>query len=271
MSPEAPPSTGRSRWLEATDRSQRPRPGWSAASTQGRVTVNARLKLLGIAMIGFGIFGAGVASYTLVRTLEGVNSLQAFSAAQGVKLSYNEQGQLVDRGTPEAAQKIIDLVKNDWGYALVMSDLNPNDPLVNTASEYMYQMGAISYHTLYGTTTVTLTEDKEYKGQTFAAGTYEFKNTGKYWADFDRQHPIEGAARERIWTGTAHALIGQLGVGAVTASTLQIGLGLVGVIGGLAGTLLALGVGLFWVARSSTESTRERRALGTANPAPAGS
>jgi hypothetical protein len=244
---------------------------WLAAVNAERTFVNARLKLLGIAMIGFGIFGAGVASYTLVRTLEGVNSLQAFSTAQGVKMSYNEQGQLVDRGTPEGAQKILDLVRNDWGYAIVEGDLNPNDPLVNTASEYMYQMGAISYHTLYGSTTVILTEDKEYKGQTFAAGTYEFQNNGKYWADFDRMHPIEGAARGQIWTGTAHALIGQLGVGAVTASTLQIGLGLVGVIGGLAGTLLALGVGLFWVARSSTESTRERRALGTANPAPAGS
>ena len=36
------------------------------------------------------------------------------------------------------------------------SDLNPNDPVVNTASEYMYQMATISYHTLHGTQTVVL-------------------------------------------------------------------------------------------------------------------
>ena len=41
------------------------------------------------------------------------------------------------------------------------------------------------------------------------------------------------------------------GVGAVTANTLTIGLGLVGVIGGLAGTLLLLGLGLIWVARKA--------------------
>lgn len=207
-----------------------------------------RLKLLGVAMILSGLFGSGVAGYTLLRTMEGVNSLSAFSAAQGVKLTYNEQGQLIDRGTPENAQKILDLVTNDWGYTLSDAELDPNDPLVNTASEYMVQMGTIAYHTLYTTVKVTLTEDKEYKGETFPAGEYEFVNDGKYWADFDRQHPIEGPARAAIWTPTAHALIGQLGVGAVTASTLTIGLGLVGVIGGLAGTLLALGVGLIWVA-----------------------
>jgi hypothetical protein len=230
--------------------------------------MNTRLKLLGIAMVVSGIFGLGVGGYTLWKTAEGMNSLQAFSTAQAVSLTYNDQGQLVDRGSPEGAAKILDLVANDWGYAVVASDLNPNDPLVNTASEYMYQMGTIAYHTLHGTTTVTLTEDKEYKGQTFKAGTYEFVNDGRYWTGFDRQHPIEGPARDKIWTPTAHALIGQLGVGAVTASTLQIGLGLVGVIGGLAGTLLALGLGLIWVSRPAAELDKARQALGAPAPAP---
>ena len=211
-----------------------------------------RLKLLGAVMVAAGVFGAGVGGYTFLKTMEGINSLQAFSAAQGVKLNYNESGQLVDRGETEGAQKILDLVTKDWGYAIVTGDLNPNDPLVNTASEYMYQMGTIAYHTLNSTVTVTLTENKEYKGQSFPAGDYEFVNDGRYWTGFDRQHPIEGAAREKIWSGTAHALIGQLGVGAVTASTLTIGLGLVGVIGGLAGTLGLLGLGLIWVARRPT-------------------
>ena len=208
-----------------------------------------RLKLLGAAMVASGLFGAGVGGFTLIKTMDGVNSLQAFSEAQAVKLNYNESGQLVDRGETAGAEKILSLVTNDWGYAIAKSDLNPTDPLVNTASEYMYQMGTIAYHTLNSTVTITLTEDKEYNGEKFPAGDYEFVNDGRYWTGFDRQHPIEGPAREKIWSGTAHALIGQLGVGAVTASTLTIGLGLVGVIGGLAGTLGLLGLGLIWVAR----------------------
>ena len=211
--------------------------------------MHSRLRLLGIAMLASGVFGAGVGGFTLIKTMDGINSLQAFSKAQAVELSYNDAGQLVDRGEPEGAQKILDLVTKDWGYAIAQGDLNPNDPLVNTASEYMYQMGTIAYHTLHSTVTVTLTEDKEYKGEKFTAGDYEFVNDGRYWTGFDRAHPIEGPAREKIWSGTAHALIGQLGVGAVTASTLTIGLGLVGVIGGLAGTLGLLGLGLIWVAR----------------------
>ncbi len=209
----------------------------------------SRLKLLGVAMLASGVFGAGVGAYTLFKTMEGVNSLQSFSLAQNVTLSYDESGQLVDRGTTEGAQKIKDLVTKDWGYALVEGDLNSKDPLVNTASEYMYQMGTIAYHTLHSTVTVTLPEAVEYNGETFAAGDHEFVNDGRYWTGFDRLHPIEGPARDKIWSGTAHALIGQLGVGAVTASTLQIGLGLVGVIGGLAGTLGLLGLGLIWATR----------------------
>lgn len=208
-----------------------------------------RLRLLGVVMIASGVFGVGVGGFTLLRTMEGMHSLQSFSAAQNVRLSYNEAGQLVDRGTTEGAAKILDLVRNDWGFAIVEADLNPNDPLVNTATEYMFQMGTITSHTLNATVTVTLTEDKEYEGETFPAGDYEFVNDGRYWTGFDRLHPIEGPAREKIWSGTTHALISQLGVGAITASTLTIGLGLVGVIGGLAGTLLLLGLGLIWVAR----------------------
>ncbi len=57
------------------------------------------------------------------------------------------------------------LLVNDWGYAVDKGELNPNDPLVNTASEYMYQMATISYHTLHATTTVTIPEDVVVDGQ----------------------------------------------------------------------------------------------------------
>ena len=57
------------------------------------------------------------------------------------------------------------LLANDWGYTVNAAELNPNDPLVNTASEYMYQMATISYHTLHGATTVTVPEDVTVDGQ----------------------------------------------------------------------------------------------------------
>lgn len=213
--------------------------------------MNARLRLLGLVMFASGLFGAGVAGYTLYRTSQGAHSLQSYSAVQNVKLTYDEDGNLTDRGTVEGAQHIKDLVTKDWGFTFNPRELDPNDPIVNTASEYMYQMGTISYHTLHSTVTVKLDKPVEYKGETFAAGEHEFVNDGRYWTGFDRQNPIEGKARELVWTPTAHALIGELGVGAVTASALTIGMGLVGVIGGLAGTLMLLGLGLIWVSRAN--------------------
>ena len=70
------------------------------------------------------------------------------------------------------------LLVNDWGFAVDKGELNPNDPLVNTASEYMYQMATISYHTLHGATTVTFPEDVVVDGKVVqAAGTYDFQNT----------------------------------------------------------------------------------------------
>ena len=59
------------------------------------------------------------------------------------------------------------LLTEDWGYPVVESELDPNDPLVNTASEYMYQMAVIGYHVLHGNHEVVLTEDQEYKGKVY--------------------------------------------------------------------------------------------------------
>ena len=204
------------------------------------------LGLLGIFLIvvGFGYFvGAGVA-YSKVQG--GYTALQSFSEAQNVELSYNEDGQLIDRGETAGADAIMALLTDEWGYPVVASELDPNDPVVNTASEYMYQMATITYHTLHGETTVVLPEAVEYNGETFAAGEYTFVNDGRYWVDFDRMHPIEGAARGQIWTGTAHALVGELGVGTVTATALQMGLALAGLFAGIGFTILIAGAGLIW-------------------------
>jgi len=211
-----------------------------------------RLTKLGIVLTIFGLAFMVGAGYAFVKVQEGQRSLQAFSEAQGVKLTYNEQGQLTDRGEVEGAQAIMRLLTQDWAYPVQAGELDPNDPLVNTASEYMFQMATVAYHTLHGTQTVVLTEDVEYNGELFKAGTYEFAVDGRYWNDFDRLHPIEGPARAQAWTGVAHALIAELGVGTATASSLQMGLGVAGLFAGVGFTFILAGLGLVWATRPET-------------------
>ena len=219
--------------------------------------MNTRLKGLGamLAIIGLAfIAGGGFAYY---KTDQGAHSLQAFSAAQNVTLTYNEAGQLVDRGKTEGAQAIMSLLTNDWGYSVNAADFNPNDPLVNTASEYMYQMATIAHHTLTGTTTVVLDKDvTAADGTVTKAGTYDFATDGRYWTGFDRTDPIQAAARDQVWTGTTHALIAELGVGSVTASALQIGLGVAAMLAGFGATFLLTGLGLVWATRAQTERVK---------------
>ena len=208
-----------------------------------------RLQTLGIVLAVFGIGFLVAGGVAFAKVQDGYDSLQAFSEAQNVELTYNEQGELTDRGETAGAEEIMSLLTDDWKYPVVESDLDPNDPMVNTASEYMYQMATISYHTLYGTQTIVLDEDVEYNGEQFPAGTYEFDIDGRYWTDFDREHPLEGPARDMAWSGTAHGLVGELGVGTVTHSALQMGLALAGLLGGLGLVFVLLGSVLVWVGR----------------------
>jgi hypothetical protein len=225
------------------------------------------LGLLGVFLIivGIGYFvGAGVA-YSKVQG--GYGSLQAFSEAQNVELSYNEDGQLVDRGTVEGAQAIMSLLEDDWDFPVVDSDMDPNDPLVNSASEYMYQMATISYHTLNGTQTVELTQDdidaaiaseqldadgtyngvvEAYQGQVLEPGSYDVPVNGRYWTGFNRTDLLDGPARDMAWSGTAHALVAELGVGAATHSTLQLALGVAALLAGLGVVCTVSGVAFVW-------------------------
>jgi hypothetical protein len=212
-----------------------------------------RLKKLGfvLAVIGLGFLVGGGVAFTM--TQDGYKALQACSAEQNVVLSYNEDGQLIDRGTTEGADAIMELLTVDWAYPVVMSDLDPNDPLVNTASEYMYQMATVAYHVMHGTQTIVLPETVEYQGEVFEAGTYEFPIDGRYWTDFDRMHPLEGPARGMAWTGTAHGLIAELGVGTVTHSALQMGLALAGLFAGIGATFILTGLGMVWVANGKDD------------------
>lgn len=220
--------------------------------------MNGRLKVLGVALAVFGLAFIAGGGYAYYKTSQGANALQAFSAAQNVTLTYNEAGELTDRGTTEGAEKIMSLLVNDWGFTVDQSELNPNDPLVNTSSEYMYQMATVSYHTLNATTTVVIPEDVigDDGAVVTKAGEYEFVNDGRYWTGFDRTDPIEGAARAQIWTGPALALIGQLGVGSVTASALQIGFGVAAVVAGLGAMFLLTGLGLVWATRAAPETVK---------------
>lgn len=213
--------------------------------------MGARLKKLGVVVAILGLLfvvGAGIAAY---KVKQGSDALGAFAAAQNVNLNYDENGNFLS-GDAEESAAILSLLKDDWKYPVVMSELDPDDPLVNTGTEYMVQMATVTYHVLNGKATITLpkdAKDAEYNGKTYKAGdTVEFVNDGRYWTGFDRSNAIEAAARGQIWSATAHGLIGELGVGAATASTLQLGYGVAAIVGGLGGTLLLAGLGLVWVA-----------------------
>lgn len=218
--------------------------------------MSKRLRTLGVvlALVGIGFLAVGIVVFGRVQA--GYGSLQAFSEAQNVTLSYNEDGQLTDRGTTENAQAILALLTDEWGYPVNMADLDPADPLVNSATEYMFQMATIGYHTLTGTQTVVLAADVEYNGELFPAGTYEVPVDGRYWTGFDRSHPLEGPARAQAWSGTTHGLFAELGVGTVTHTALQMGLAIAAIFAGIGLLALLTGSGLIWAANSRRESTR---------------
>ena len=232
------------------------------------------LGLLGafLLIVGAGYFvGAGVA-YSKVQ--DGYGSLQSFSEAQNVELSYNEDGDLIDRGTTEGADAILELLEDEWDFPVVMGKggLDPDDPVVNNQSEYMYQMATIVHHTLTGTQMITLTADDiaaavesgaldadgtyngvvaAYQGEVLEPGGYEVPVDGRYWTDFNRTDLLDGPAREATWTGTTHALVAELGVGAATHSALMLALGIAGLLAGLGVVTLAMGVAFLWHTRQN--------------------
>jgi hypothetical protein len=217
--------------------------------------MSGRLTKLGIVLTVFGLLFFIGAGYAWIKVQDGQRSLNAFSAAQNVKLAYNEQGQLTDGGDPAKAATIMSLLTTEWGYATNPADFDPNDPVINTASEYMYQMAAISEHTLTSTVKVTLTEDVTASdGTVYKAGSYDFPVNGRYYSEFNRSNPIEAQARGLAWSPLPLSLIGQLGVGAVTASSLQMGIGIAGLFAAVGFVFAFAGLGLVWAARPEKET-----------------
>ena len=212
--------------------------------------MSRRLRTAGLALMAFGLVLVLAAGWSYLKVNQGYKSFGAISSEQNVALSYNEDGQLTDRGTTEGAQAIMTLLTEDWKYPVVDGDFDPNDPVVNTASEYMFQMATITYHILHGTQTVVLTADAEYQGEFFPAGTYEVPVDGRYWNDFDRSHPLQGPARSQAWSGTAHGLTAELGVGAVTHNMLQMGLGISAAVALIGFMGLLSGASLVWASKA---------------------
>ncbi len=228
-------------------------------------------------VVGVGYFvGAGVA-YS--KTQGGYGALEAFSAAQNVELSYDEEGQLVDRGTVEGAQAIMSLLEDEWDFPVTMGrgGLDANDPVVDSQSEYMFQMATIVYHVLNGEQTVVLTEAdiarsiesgalaedgtysgtvEAFQGEVLEAGVpYTVPVNGRYWTEFDRTDALDGKARELAWSGTAHALVAELGVGAATHSALMLALGIAGLLAGLGVVCLVMGVAFLWHTKKGMQVT----------------
>lgn len=222
--------------------------------------MTSRIRILGIGVALVGLVFVAAGAFAFIQAQAGATSLQAYSAKQNVKLTYNAQGQLTSAGSTKEADGIMSLLVNDWKYPVNKADLNPNDPIVNTASEYMFQMAMINYHILHGTQTVVLTADaKAADGSTVPAGTYTFPVDGKYYADFNRANPIEGAARGQAWSATALGLIGELGVGTTTASAIQLAMAVAGLIAGIGLLALFTGFGLIWASRAPLTAPAEAR------------
>ena len=129
------------------------------------------VSLAGLVLVIGGIIGIGLGGFLYLKADAGLDALETVYEVQGRYMTYDEDGNFTDRGTAEAGDAILSLIEDDWAFPLNRRNLDPNDTLVNTPDELMVQYGIINYHTLHGTQTVVLTEDVEYKGTVYEAGS----------------------------------------------------------------------------------------------------
>ena len=168
-------------------------------------------------------------------------------------MSYNDRGPAGRSRSTEGAEAILSLLGDDWRWPIDDGELDPEDPIVNTATEYMVQMATIAHHTLTGAQNVVLPAVVYWDGNArrrpgspwsrsstpAASGTrlrsaslrcstlapIRSPSNGRYWTGFNRTHPLDGPARELAWNGTVHGLFAELGVGATTATSPAVGAG----------------------------------------------
>lgn len=212
--------------------------------------ITHRLRILGYALVlaGLGTAGAGFL-YGLPQATDGLDSAMAMYESQGVSLTYNDEGQLIDRGTVEGAEAIMDLLVKEYEYPVKMSDFDPDDPLVNTRSELMFEYATITYHVLHTKVAVKLTEADvpiTYRGINYTEpGTYNI-TLENYYAHLDRSNPIEGQLRA-AWSPLAFSLTSSLAgahanqAAGELARMTTLGIGAIGLL------FTGAGVGLVWV------------------------
>ena len=101
--------------------------------------------------------------------------------------------------------------------------------------------------------TVVLTEPVDYKGKTYAAGSYEVPIDGRYFSQLDRQ--IRSRARPEPRRGAHPACPGR-GAGSRHGHRIGPAAGAgtcPALLGGWCGTLILTGGGLVWATRSETQ------------------
>lgn len=200
-----------------------------------------------------GIAGLGVAAagffYGYPQARDGLDSAQAMYEAQGVKLTYNAEGQLVDRGTVEGAQQILRLLEVDFQYPVNHADLDPADPLVNTRTELMYEYATITYHVLHTSVPVKLDTSHvpiTYRGVTYTEpGTYNI-TLEHYYARLDRTNPIERQLRE-AWSPLAMSLTTALAGAHANQAAGDLALATTLGMGGIGLLFALLGAGMVWM------------------------
>ena len=177
------------------------------------MNIPLRLKITGILLIvaGLGVAGMGFL-YGLKQADDGLASAQAMYEEQGVRLTYSSDGVLVDRGTPEGATAILNLLEGDFKYPVNHANLDPRDPLVNTRDELMYEYATITYHVLHTSVAVKLTAADvpiTYRSVEYTQpGTYNI-TLEHYYAHLDRTNPIEAQLRA-AWSPLAFGLTSAL-------------------------------------------------------------
>jgi hypothetical protein len=238
------------------------------------------ISIAGLVLVVGGIIGIALGGYLYFKAEAGLNSLDAVYTAQGRTLSYNADGDFIDRGTKEGGDAILSLLEDDWEFPLNRSNLDASDPIVNTPDELMVSYAIISYHTLHSTVNVVLDQDAEYNGTMYPAGTtIPFAVDGRYFSDFNRSDPVEAAARDLAWSPLAWGLLGSL-IGGVNSDltggmahfmswSIFMGLGFMFTVAGILVTLG--GIQLARKVEAEAKAVAERRtasgSLGTAAPA----
>lgn len=154
-------------------------------------------------------------------------------------------------------------------------DFDPDDPLVNTRSELMYEYATITYHVLHSNVAVTLTDADvpiTYRGVEYTEpGTYNI-TLEHYYAHLDRTNPIERQLRE-AWSPLAFSLTSSLAGAHANQAAGELAYMTTLGLGGISLLFVLAGVGLVWAtwgpqartlgAQGAEESVRAHRPKGS--------